>query len=105
MLMCMGNLASESEHFNALMNVLSWGWIKLLPLTTFPQSGLIEQAMYCSELISKTTALCGYPLVKVPVENICSFAPILSRFDYFRNCPLLSFTFDMYLAIYVEEQF
>ena len=31
------------------------------------------------------SALCGYPLVKVPVEKICSFAPILLRFDYFRQ--------------------
>ena len=30
-------------------------------------------------------SLCGYPLVKVPVEKICSFAPILLRFDYFRH--------------------
>ena len=30
-------------------------------------------------------ALCGYPLVKVAVEKICSFAPILLRFGYFRQ--------------------
>ena len=30
-------------------------------------------------------ALCGYPLVKVPVEKIWLFAPILLRFDYFRQ--------------------
>ena len=34
---------------------------------------------------SASNALCGYPLVKVPVEKICSFAPILLRFDYFRQ--------------------
>ena len=34
---------------------------------------------------SDIIALCGYPLVKVAVEKICSFAPILLRFDYFRQ--------------------
>ena len=49
----------------------------------------------CSQMFLKITqgaierlfpiALCGYPLVKIPVEKICSFAPILLRFDYFRQ--------------------
>ena len=30
-------------------------------------------------------ALCGYPLVKVTVEKICSCAPILLRLGYFRQ--------------------
>ena len=40
--------------------------------------------IYVKELCA-VIALCGYPLVKVPVEKICSFAPILLRFDYFRQ--------------------
>ena len=43
------------------------------------------QSLPSSILSPSTTALCGYPLVKVPVEKICSFAPILLRFDYFRQ--------------------
>ena len=39
---------------------------------------------YCHS-IPAINALCGYPLVKVPVEKVCSFAPILLRFDYFRQ--------------------
>ena len=35
--------------------------------------------------ITSSNPLCGYPLVKVPVEKMCSFAPILLRFDYFRQ--------------------
>ena len=31
------------------------------------------------------SALCGYPLVKVPVEKMCLFAPILLRLNYFRQ--------------------
>ena len=40
---------------------------------------------YQIELCADDNALCGYPLVKVPVEKICCFAPILLGFDYFRQ--------------------
>ena len=49
------------------------------------ESRLIQMQEPMQPNVMQGNALCGYPLVKVAVEKICSFAPILLRFEYFRQ--------------------